>query len=78
MAQALVAGGKVRVNREKVTHPARLVRCDDVLTIATPREIRVVRVVGFSDRRVSAPAVATLYEAVGEQNPSDGPEERYS
>lgn len=56
--------GKVRINRIKVTEPARLVRTDDVLTIATPREIRVVKVIGFATRRVSAPETATLYEAL--------------
>jgi ribosome-associated heat shock protein Hsp15 len=54
----------VRVNREKVTHPSRLVRRTDVLTIRLPREVRVVRVIGFSDRRVSPPQTALLYEPV--------------
>lgn len=54
----------MRINREKVTNPSRLLRADDVLTIATPREIRVVRVIGFSDRRVGAPETPRLYEPV--------------
>ena len=59
-----MTGGKVRINRIKVTQPSRMVRIDDVLTIVTPREIRVVRVIGFAERRVSAPATPTLYETL--------------
>jgi len=66
VAQALVEGGKVRVNRERVTSSSRLVRREDVLTIRLPRQVRVVRVLGFSERRVSPPEVADLYEIVGE------------
>ena len=64
MAQALVEGGKVRINRVKVTQPSRLVRPDDVLTIRLPREVRVVRVVGFAKQRVSPPQTVSLYESV--------------
>ncbi|MBJ3778399.1 RNA-binding S4 domain-containing protein [Acuticoccus sp. 2012] len=61
VAQALVEGGKVRVNRVKITQPSRTVRTDDVLTIRLPRDVRVVRVIGFSDRRVSPAETAALY-----------------
>jgi ribosome-associated heat shock protein Hsp15 len=64
VAQALVEGGKVRVNRERVTHSSRLVRTSDVLTIRLPRDVRVVRVLGFSERRVSPKEVSGLYEVV--------------
>ena len=66
MAQALVEGGKVRVNREKVTSSSRLVRRDDVLTIRLSREVKVVRVIGMAERRVSPPQTVTLYEPVSE------------
>jgi len=64
LAQALVENGRVRVNRERVTSSSRLVRMEDVLTIRLPREVRVVRVVGFSDRRVSPPEIVNLYESL--------------
>lgn len=64
MAQSLVAGGKVRINREKVTTSSRMVRADDVLTINLSREVKVVRVIGFAERRVSPPETAALYEPI--------------
>jgi len=42
-----------------------MVRADDVLTINLSREVKVVRVIGFAERRVSPPETATLYEALG-------------
>ncbi|MCF3933356.1 RNA-binding S4 domain-containing protein [Acuticoccus sp. M5D2P5] len=56
----------MRVNREKVTSSSRLVRPADVLTIRLSRDVRVVRVIGFSDRRVSPAQTASLYESVSE------------
>lgn len=60
-------GGRVRVNRERVTSSSRLVRVEDVLTIRLSREVRVVRVLGFSDRRVSPPETINLYESLVEE-----------
>lgn len=57
-----MVGGKVRVNRVKVTAADRPVREGDVLTITTPRQVQVVRVIGFADRRVSPSATPALYE----------------
>ncbi|XWN34547.1 MAG: RNA-binding S4 domain-containing protein [Devosia sp.] len=64
VAQAMVEGGKVRVNKIKVKQPSRLVRTDDVLTIRLPRAVRVVRILGMADRRLSPPAAAALYESL--------------
>ena len=65
VAQALVVGGKVRVNRIKATDGDRPLRIGDILTIATPREVRVVRVIGFAERRVSPSQTPSLYEILG-------------
>ncbi len=54
----------MRLNREKITSSSRLVRAGDVLTIRLPRDVKVVRVTGFSDRRVSPPETAGLYQPV--------------
>lgn len=56
----------MRVNRQKVTQGSHLVRADDVLTIRLPRDVRVVRVIGFAERRVSPPETAALYLALVE------------
>ena len=66
MAQALVEGGKVRINRDKVTDCARKVRQDDILTIRAVRQVHVVRVIGFAPARVSPSLTATLYERVAD------------
>ncbi|MEM6846951.1 MAG: S4 domain-containing protein [Pseudomonadota bacterium] len=64
LAQALVEGGKVRVNKEKIRNSARALREGDVLTLRLAREVRVVRVIGFAERRVSPAQTALLYEAL--------------
>ncbi|MEM9223411.1 MAG: S4 domain-containing protein [Pseudomonadota bacterium] len=64
VAQGLVTGGKVRINREKVTDSARRVRIGDILTIRAARQVHVVRVIGISATRVSAPKTVELFERV--------------
>ncbi len=62
-----MVGGKVRINRVRITDSDRSVRLGDVLTIATPGTVRVVRVVGFSERRVSPSETPSLYETLGSE-----------
>jgi ribosome-associated heat shock protein Hsp15 len=72
-AQALVESGKVRVNRERTTTVARPVRIGDVLTIAQPGGVRVIKVIGFSDRRGAPDSVADLWQDVASPpRPLDG------
>ena len=63
-AQKLLHGGNVRVNREKVIAPSRIIRPDDVLTIAIGTRIRVLRVKGIAPRRGSAPEASALYDEI--------------
>ena len=60
-AQRLIEDGHIRVNREKVSASSRAVRVGDVLTIALARGVRVIRVLGISERRGSATAAAELF-----------------
>ncbi len=60
-AAALVGSGHVRVNGERVTAPSRLVRAEDVVTIALDRTVRVLKVAGFVERRGGAEAGRALY-----------------
>lgn len=62
LAQKLVNSGKVRVNREKVLAASAQVKTGDVMTIALPSRVRVLRVVGFSERRGSASVAQALFE----------------
>lgn len=69
-AAALVSGGRVRVNGERQTAPGHGVKPDDVLTIALDGGVRILKVVGFAERRGGAPEARTLYEDL--QRPASG------
>jgi ribosome-associated heat shock protein Hsp15 len=60
-AAALVSSGQVRLNGERVTAPSALVRVEDVMTIALDRQVRILKVAGFSERRGDAEAGRALY-----------------
>jgi ribosome-associated heat shock protein Hsp15 len=61
-AAALAGAGFVRVNGARIDAPARMVRTGDVITVALDRRVRVVRVMGFVERRGPARTAAALYE----------------
>lgn len=71
LAQELVAGGKVRINREKQLAPSRLVRPGDVLTITLPGGPRVLKVLSGGERRGPAPEARLLYEDLAPGAPKD-------
>lgn len=60
-AAELVTSGHVRLNSERVTASSRLVRTDDVITIALDRQVRILKVTGFAERRGNAEAGRGLY-----------------
>jgi ribosome-associated heat shock protein Hsp15 len=61
-AAELVTSGHVRLNSERVTASSRLVRADDVITIALDRQVRILKVTGFAERRGDAEAGRALYD----------------
>ena len=61
-AAALAGSGYVRVNGTRVGAPGRMVRSGDVITVALDRRVRVLKIVGFRDRRGPAGTGETLYE----------------
>jgi ribosome-associated heat shock protein Hsp15 len=61
-AAELVERGHVRINGVRETSPGHAVKPGDVLTIGLDRSVRVLRVVGFSERRGDAAAARVLYE----------------
>jgi ribosome-associated heat shock protein Hsp15 len=63
-AAALAEGGFVRVNGTRIDAPGRMVRTGDVITVALDRGVRVVKVMGFVERRGSAVTAAALYQAL--------------
>jgi ribosome-associated heat shock protein Hsp15 len=61
-AAALAGAGYVRVNGARIDAPGRMVRTGDVITVALDRRVRVLKIMGFSERRGSASTAAVLYE----------------
>ena len=66
LSAALTASGHVRVNSKRIKAPAYAVREGDVLTIALPSTVRILRVLEIANRRGAAPDAKRLYEEVGE------------
>ncbi len=62
LAQRLVTDGNVRLNRDRVTKPAQLVKVGDLVTVSLGKQLRLLKVAGFGLRRGPAPEAAALYE----------------
>jgi len=60
-AAALVEAGHVRVNGVRETAPGYAVKAGDVLTIGLDRGVRILRVIGFAERRGDASSARVLY-----------------
>ena len=61
-AAALAGAGYVRVNGMRIDAPGRMVRTGDVVTVALERNVRVLKIVGFRERRGPTGSSETLYE----------------
>jgi len=66
-AAALVQSGHVRINGARESAPGHSVKLGDVLTIALDRTVRVLKVVGFAERRGDAAAARILYDDLQER-----------
>lgn len=69
LAQRLVAKGKVRVNRTKVTKASQTVSPGDVVSFMNRDNIKVIEVIAIGARRGPAPEARLLY---CEMNPDSG------
>jgi ribosome-associated heat shock protein Hsp15 len=63
-AAALVEAGHVRVNGARVVAPGHVLRANDVVTLALDRSIKVMRVIGFVERRGGSEGAKSLYVVV--------------
>jgi ribosome-associated heat shock protein Hsp15 len=72
-AAALSISGHVRVNEVRVEAASQAVRPGDVLTIALDRRVRILKVVGFAERRGGAQAMQSLYEDLSPPVPAPKP-----
>jgi ribosome-associated heat shock protein Hsp15 len=61
-AAALADGGQVRVNGSRIDASSRPVRPGDVVTVALDHSVRVLKVIGYAERRGSADVASALYE----------------
>ena len=61
-AVALVEAGHVRINGVREKTPGHAVKAGDVVTIGLDRGVRVLKVLGFAERRGDASAARVLYE----------------
>jgi ribosome-associated heat shock protein Hsp15 len=61
-AAALAGAGYVRVNGMRIDAPSRMVRAGDVITVALERRVRVVKILGFVERRGPAGTAESLYD----------------
>ena len=71
-AAALAASGRVRVNGQRVDAASRTVRPGDVVTVTLDHSVRVLKVLGFAERRGSAEDARILCEVMedGRQLPT--------
>lgn len=65
VAEALVAAGAVRINRQPTEKPHAKLRPGDVLTLALPHGIKVVEILILPERRGSAPVAQAMYREIG-------------
>jgi ribosome-associated heat shock protein Hsp15 len=61
LAQALVARGKVRINRTRIEKPSATVKPGDVLTLALGPTVRVLEILAIGARRGPATEAQLLY-----------------
>jgi ribosome-associated heat shock protein Hsp15 len=61
-AASLAQAGHVRINGQRIDAASRPVRPADVVTVALDRRVRVIKVIGFAERRSSSDDAKALYE----------------
>ncbi|MEK9826980.1 MAG: RNA-binding S4 domain-containing protein [Rhodospirillales bacterium] len=66
ISTAMISKGRVRINGDRVQKPSRQIRPGDVLTFPQGNYVRVIRVLGFAERRGPAKESVYLYEHICE------------
>ncbi|NLS74058.1 MULTISPECIES: RNA-binding S4 domain-containing protein [Bradyrhizobium] len=73
-AAELVVSGHVRINGAREKSPGHAVKAGDVVTVALDNSVRVLKVIGFAERRGDANAARVLYEDLQAGNLQAGKE----
>ena len=71
-AAALADAGLVRVNGTRIDASSRPVRPGDVVTVALDRNVRILKVKGYAERRGSAAAASELFDDLTPPAPAKG------
>ena len=74
LAATLAVSGHVRCNGRRVDAAAQPVKTGDVLTIALPSRVCVLKVVGFAPRRGGASQARALYDDLSPPPPPKEPD----
>ena len=61
-AAALVESGHVRINGTREKSPGHAIKLGDVVTVALDNSVRVLKVIGFAERRGDAASARVLYD----------------
>jgi ribosome-associated heat shock protein Hsp15 len=61
-AAELVERGHVRINGVREKAPGHSVKAGDVVTVGLDHSVRVLKVIGFAERRGDATAARVLYD----------------
>ncbi len=69
LAAKLAASGHVRVNGKRIDAPGRGLKIGDVLTVAISRDVRVLKVLAFAERRGGSEVASRLYENLSSPSP---------
>lgn len=67
-AAELVKKGHVRVDGRRVNAPGHFVRAGQVLTVALERQVRLLRIVRFAERRGDVTSATELFEEITEEH----------
>ena len=65
LAQAIIDGGRVRIDGRRVEKPSDVVRVGSVVALPLREEVRVLRVLALPERRGPAPEARACYEDLG-------------
>jgi len=69
----MAGSGLLRINRQPTDKPHAKVRVGDVLTLPLYAGVRVIEVLGLTERRGPASSVGALYREVRSGSPSPDP-----
>ncbi len=69
LAQKLCVSGHVRINRDRTDSASHPVKTGDVLTVALPGGVRVLKVLATGERRGPAVEARLLYEDLSPPSP---------